>query len=63
MKEFKKYLDDELPEGFHYVFSPDKKTITIQNDGQYVYLFYAQEIEEDLELCCSLINYITDMER
>jgi hypothetical protein len=63
MKRFKKYLDDELPEGFHYICSPDKKTITIQNEGQYVYLFYAQEIEEDFELCCSLINYIMDMER
>ena len=63
LKKFKKYLDAELPEEFHYAVSPDKKSITIQNNGQYVYLFYAQEIEEDFELCCSLINYIVDMEK
>lgn len=58
IKRFMKYLGRELPEGYYAKCRPDGKEVTILNDGGYVYLFYKQEIEEDFELCCSLVQDI-----
>jgi hypothetical protein len=63
LKKFKKYLDEELPEGYYYNVSPNGKEITIKNDGQYIYLFYTQELEDDFELCCSLVHTILDLNK
>ncbi len=59
VKKFMKYLEKELPNNYYGRCSPEGKKITILNqNNEYVYLFYKQEIEEDFELCCSLINTI-----
>lgn len=60
-KKFMKYLKQELPEGYYARCSPDSKKITIFNGEGYVYLFHKQEIEEDFELCCSVVNAIIDL--
>ena len=58
-----KYLDEELPKEYHARQSPDGKEITITRGGQYIYLFYRQEIEEDFELCCSLVHTVLDLDK
>lgn len=54
--KFLNYLNENLPRGYYPEKEKDK--ITIRNKGDYVYMFYRQEIEEDYELCCSLTNTI-----
>lgn len=64
VKQFLKHLKKELPNGYYSRCSPGSKKITIldQND-EYVYLFHKQEIEEDFELCCSLVNTVVNFSR
>lgn len=61
IKKFMKHLERELPEGYYAKCAPDGSEVTILNDGGYVYLFYKQEIEEDFELCCSLVTTVVDL--
>lgn len=62
-KQFMKYLNENLPKEYHARQSPDGNEIVITKGGEYIYLFYKQEIEEDLELCCSLVHTILDLNR
>ena len=63
LKKFMKYLERELPDNYYATLSLDGKEVTILNEFGYVYLFYKQEIEEDLDNCCSLVNTVVELTR
>ena len=61
LKKFMKYLERELPDDYYATLSLDGKEVTILNEFGYVYLFYKQEIEEDFDNCCSLVNTVVEL--
>jgi len=63
IKKFMQFLEKELPQGYWGSISPDGNEITITNGGQYIYLFYKQEIEADFSNCCALGYTILDLEK
>jgi len=61
VEKFIKYTEEELPKEYYTVLGEEGVTIT--NNGRYIYMFYIQEIEDDLNLCCSLVHTLLDFDK
>ena len=61
VEKFIKYTEEELPKEYYTVLGEEGVTIT--NNGRYIYTFYIQEIEDDLNLCCSLVHTLLDFDK
>lgn len=61
VENFINYLDRKLPHNFYPQYKEEDSEVYLVKDGEYVYLFYVQEIEENFELCCSLANTVVEL--
>jgi hypothetical protein len=61
VEKFIKYTEEELPKEYYTVLG--EEGVTIKNNGRYIYMFYTQEIEDDLNLCCSLVHTLLDFDK